>query len=288
MQINKSYFGNIITQDIINNIYYIIDNYNQFSKEDLDFIRYYIIEHEDILRYKYPIVPYDLTEDKIMILSDTHLGHKDDNMQYIFWAYEAAQDENIHKVLIAGDLFEGIIKSTINDIKIDEIKKNYNSNYYLYLLSLARSFPNINNIETKILLGNHDLSMIYEKLITHKDLINIYNQIPNSELIGIGKAYINWTSLDNKKNCRFILNYDTNIIFNKHNYNKELITISGHHHDYKEFDNEIYLPSLSNNRAKFPGLVTMELKNNNLIINPIQILPGSNIKINNKQKTLYL
>ena len=288
MIINKDYFGNTINQDIINNIYYIMDNYNQFSKDDLEFIRYYIIEHEDILRYNYPIVPYDIYEDKIMLLSDTHLGHKDDNMQYIYWAYETAQIENIHKVFISGDLFEGIITSTIKDIKIDEIKKNYDSNYYLYLQSLARSLPNIKDIETKILLGNHDLSMIYEKLITHKDLIDIYNKIPNSELLGIGKVYINWTSINNNYNCKFILNHHTNIIFNKHNYDKELITISGHHHYYKELDNEIYLPSLSNNRTKNPGLVIMELKDNNLIIDPRQIIPDNNKRMDNKQKTLHL
>lgn len=266
----------------------ILNDYTNYSEEELKLLRYYIIEHESELRLNYPIVPYDIYEDKIMIIADTHLCHKDDNMDYIYWAYNMAKEENISKVFIAGDIFEGIITATVEDIKINEIKKNYNSNYYNYVLSLARSMPNIDGIDTKILLGNHDLSMLYYPDVTPKDVMDIYDNIPNSELLGIGKVYINWNSISTKSNCRFILNHDTNLKFIDHNYIKEKLIISGHHHYYKYDEKEIYLSSLSNNRTFEPGLIIMELNNNILTIKPIKKIPLLNVTAHERQKTLQL
>ena len=130
--------------------------------------------------------------------------------------------------------------------------------------------------------------MLYYPTVTPKDIINIYDNIPNSELLGIGKVYINWNNINNSTNCKFILNHDTNLKFINHNYDKEHIIISGHHHKYEDRGNEVYLPSLSNNRSNYPGIVIMKLENNKLIIEPRQINPNYNKQIDNKIKTLQL
>ena len=287
--INKNYFGSIINDDIKKYVNYVLNHPDYFSSDDLKFIRYYIIEHEPNFRYDYPIVPYSLNADKIMIISDTHIGHKTGNIDYLNWAYQEAQFYKINKVFIAGDVFEGIIEKTLQEVNIDEIKKYYGNNYYFYLQEMAKKFPNINGIETKILLGNHDISMIFENMISTIDLMKLYESIPNSELLGIGKVYINWNAITNNTNCRFILNHDISTIhFSNHNYDKENITISGHHHYYAYNENEIYLPTLSTNRSFNPGLIIMELNNNSLITKQVHKINVLNITANDIPKTLIL
>lgn len=268
MNIKKEFFSDIINKEIISSIEYVINNSNLFCEEDLRFIRNYIIEHEPELRYNYPIVPYNLCEDKIMVIADTHLGNINDNIECINWAYEEALKKQVRKVLIAGDVFEGILPCRLDTIKLNEIKGKYaNNNYYLFLLDLAKKIPNIDGIETKILLGNHDLSLIYGNMISTKDFTYIYNLIPNSELLGIGKVYINWTGLSNKVNCKFILNHEANLTFANHNFGKEDFIISGHHHYYKIYNNEVYVPTLSNDRTDRPGFLIFTLSKKGLIVN---------------------
>ena len=90
--------------------------------------------------YMYDEIP----DEKILIVSDTHIGSCKENLEYIREAYRIAEKQGIKKALHGGDL----IQSTMSNVH----KKFYNEDRQID--HLLTEYPT--NLSNYIILGNHD------------------------------------------------------------------------------------------------------------------------------------
>ena len=195
-----------------------------------------------------------IKEDKIIVISDTHYGSKLEDYNYINLVYNYAINNNIFKILHAGDFLQGTIrpnKSKNMEEQISVVLKNYPYDKY---------------IQNYILLGNHD----YIALRKDINLLNYFNERKDLEILGFKKVYINWQN---------------NLISLSHNLKKyketiprvgTIVKFCGHRHELfiKEKDNnsKIYLPTLSNDikyyesDKNYPGFVESFIIDNILYV----------------------
>lgn len=120
----------------------------------------------------------DINDQELLILSDTHIGSRKENFEYIEEAYKKAATKGIKTAIHAGDL----IQSTYDPVKpefADEEKQiEHLINYYPYL----------SDFTTYVLLGNHDLNTFkkdpkyLQMLQDRKDLV----------IMGFKRAYLTW------------------------------------------------------------------------------------------------
>lgn len=192
--------------------------------------------------------PEDNTID-LLVVSDFHLGSHCEDYQLINDIYyNYCIDNNIHIVLNAGDLLEGVVN-------LPNIKKPWDEQVY----DAINNLPRINNILTFVVLGNHDHSILMNFGQNIRDVIKNYRDdiIP----LGYGQAELKI------KNDLIVLQHPLLVKeFKKSMYDHKVI-IRGHGHSSKlrcDGNNYIiYAPSLSNlnfNKSSFPGAIRLTLK----------------------------
>lgn len=167
---------------------------------------------------------FKISDDKCLVISDTHIGSYDEDLALILQAYEYAYKNNIKEIIHAGDLIEGL--SDINGFK-------HSLNIQI---SNAYNFYNcINDITTYYLYGNHDYNVyLYDKVSLKEKLENIKNLI----YIGTENSYINNGSDILKVSHECSKNWKNTPLFN---YS---ILLEGHHHKFRNIDSGISLPAL--------------------------------------------
>ena len=129
--------------------------------------------------YLYPLVPgITITDQKILIMSDTHIGSKFENMDYSKEAKKFAIDNNIHTILHTGD----VIQSTC-----DNVLMKY-QNQTAQLEHLVMDFPYDPSIRYIMLFGNHDFNTFSKD----EQYMNIFSSRKDFHLLGVKYGYINW------------------------------------------------------------------------------------------------
>lgn len=195
-----------------------------------------------------------INDNKIIVISDTHYGSKLEDYNYINLVYNYAINNNIFKILHAGDLLQGTIRPTKSANMQEQIE------------SVLKNYPYDKYIQNYILLGNHD----YIALRKDINLLSLFNQRKDLEILGFKKVYINWQN---------------NLIALSHNLKKykeeiprigTIVKFCGHRHELfiKEKDNnsKIYLPTLSNDikyyeaPKNYPGFVECYIIDNILYV----------------------
>lgn len=181
---------------------------------------------------KYIDIPF-INEEQIILISDTHLGSKYSNLEYLHQVYEYAVSHNIKTIIHLGDLFQ----STIKNVEPQFIEPDKQ-------LSIAISFFNMYpDITTYLLFGNHDLHLLKKDEAFNQELL----KLSNIKILGFKKSYITW------KNTIISLHHP----ISKYNlsipYLKEKILLFGHRHQLYIKDNKIFLPTLSDDLKTYNG-----------------------------------
>ena len=177
------------------------------------------------INQEFQIIP-ETESIKIVVISDTHFGNKNENLEYLDKVRDYIEKNDIKYLLHVGDLIEGLADPNYSiEKQIDFILNDYFVN------------KGIINI---VLLGNHDASLLMSGIY---DLEKVLEET-NATILGYKCAYL--------KICnRYIkLRHQINRMINNLNDYKSMISFYGHSHIYKFRKKEngasiIKLPTLS-------------------------------------------
>lgn len=210
----------------------------------------------------------NISDKKIMLISDTHYGSIYDNVNYAYYALDFAKKHDIKTVFHGGDVLEGNIKDKIRDGLVSKRQAEYFINNY----------PRDKDIMTHVVLGNHDYLALSESSKAKK----ILNSRDDIDIMGFKKIFFNWKGVNvgfqhNVKNYKLL--FDFNLFPSGH----EDLNFLGHSHFFHikecEAQNYIYIPAMcddplnktnprfvSYENALKPGFLTVEIFNNYIII----------------------
>lgn len=199
---------------------------NELSLTEYQQLQYLIIHNEEFLRGCYPIMHTSVSGDKIMYISDTHIGGEDEDEISLQVAYDTALRQNIKTVVHAGDLIEACANNQYDKSK-DVIEEE---------ISKALSYMP-KEITTKLLMGNHD----YSAIRTYPDIVSLFFSNPKLEILGMQKVLLNW---DNIATIR--VNHKINQLQYNREEDKGMIQLFGHYHTYQfnKLERSIFLPPI--------------------------------------------
>ena len=222
----KKYFDNYV---FLNNL----DYQKQISKIA------YCLNTEDQKKIL-PIIKVD--DDKVILISDTHLGSLNENYHYIDLVYNFAIENNINVILHAGDFMQGTVKPVLSSCQIIENQINY----------VINNYPMDKSIKNYVLIGNHDY-FVFRK---SDNIISHFSERNDIEFLGYKKVYINWH------------NYLISLSHYLSKYKidvpriETLLKFAGHRHELYFDGSTIHLPTLSddikyygNNYNNYPGFI---------------------------------
>lgn len=193
------------------------------------------------------ITPPDLEKFDFLIISDLHLASTMERIDLLDKAYNYCIKENIHTILVVGDLIDGFIGNIPKKYETSSSQIDY----------AMRVYPFDKNILNFLVLGNHD----YSALAYHGQNIKTVIENKRHDLIvtgfGEGKLHI--------KNDLIVMRHPLKIIKEQHDVYTKTLIIKGHTHHSKiwtDLNNFIiYAPTLSdiNNTGLLPSMIHMNL-----------------------------
>ena len=146
----------------------------------------------------YPSLPQiDISEKKIIFMSDTQFGSKYENLSYTYDLFDFAIKNGYHIVLHGGDIIEGNINRRRNMSSIRQ------AHYFV------DKFPHDDSITTHALYGNHDFLAMQR----NEDVRAVLESREDVNMLGFKKAYIRWNGntislqhdIDNYKISMYLL-----------------------------------------------------------------------------------
>lgn len=209
----------------------------EYQKLQQVLITHYILEYQlnffnkefvkDEYLDAYPICEYPIKDNKLLFISDTHLGSRDENQAYIDFLANYVIKNNIRTVIHAGDFIEGQCRAPYLERNIDDLKNE--------LYNAIELWPK--EFTTQLLLGNHDFSSI-----KYPDLIDALFGLNNIKILGMGQVLLDWNDLLIR-----IKHQINQISFERKTFDA-LITLKGHSHLYYSNPDKkhILIPPLCN------------------------------------------
>ena len=209
--------------------YYEVIFLLQKSLSDLDIPSNYIYE--------------EIPDEKILIVSDTHVGSYKENLEYIREAYRVAQSLGIKKAIHGGDL----IQSTFSNVH----KKYMNEDRQID--HLLQEYPT--GLENYIVLGNHDLNTV--KKDDH--YLARMSERKDFHIMGIKRAYLSW------QGHRITLSHECRKYRMPIESLDAILSFAGHsHHLIYHNNGSIKIPTLSDDLFEhnygLPGFLIGELR----------------------------
>lgn len=210
---------------------------------------------------------YRVDSDKVMIISDTHLGGIYGNYDLVYWVYDFALKNGIKYILHAGDIIEGYVNRSIESpIAYEQVKE------------LQEKYPKTDEIKTYYILGNHDyMNKVSNKkkeiYAPHLVKDTAYN-IRGLEYAGVLKTYINFYD-----EHRIMLYHSDQYGLRYPNLEHDLV-LKGHGHGYciDEKNNIVHLPSLcknTHNKNINSGFIVLSLLDNSYEIDKYRFNNGN-------------
>lgn len=188
-----------------------------------------------------PMKEFD--SDKVILISDTHIGSYSDKSAYLEYVNDYATANGIKDIIHGGDL----LHSTKKNVKKYCWRPN---EQILYLLDYLND-----DLNYHILFGNHD----YHAFKKDEKALRIIESQKNIDILGFKRAYFTFASklFSIMHKCdKYPLNLPNVDTF---------INFYGHRHECKvEGDNSIWIPTLSEDVKEYgesifdPGFLTME------------------------------
>lgn len=213
----------------------------------------YILEGNNIVHNKKSNLPikylnYPSNYLNMLFISDTHLGHYNDNIDLLKDIYLKARDRDVDIIFHLGDLGNGNNKES--KIKNFESLKNYCIRHYPY-----------SEVDTYILSGNHDYYNKEDKDLVKEvtDVRGDLNYLGNRPLIVV------------LNNFKFLLAHgdDRKKYYHKLYKSSEAdLLIYGHEHCYGLVKNKDYqelkVPSLLDDGSRDMGVWWLSINNNDI------------------------
>lgn len=259
---HKVYYD--LTNDVINRVYVQFCSgtpFEEIMKRNClsRFEVLAILRQKDISKeYIYENLGPQIDTEKILIISDTHIGSELENLDYIKDAYEFARLNGITHVFHGGDL----LHSDLEGVRSDMRKPTKQIEYAL------ANYPEIDNITTHILLGNHDFNL-FVRTYTDDKLLNMLKERKDFDILGFKKAYLKWyKTLVSIRHS--MPKYDINARDIKSNF-----SFQGHKHMFKQnhpVAPDFSLPALSDDydtstySKNEPGFVVLERKGKTYLV----------------------
>lgn len=204
--------------------YFELENYELLSIYENILLDYRTKDYDFFRKIKYDylenILFTELTSEKVVIISDTHLGSKGENLEYLRQIKYFLENENISLLFHGGDIGDGLINPS----------RKYNS-YNKQLDHICNSYLKFDGIKQYLLGGNHDME--YKK--RHRDILRILSK-SNKHIYPLGyyksffKVYEAIIAFNHMK-----MKGDIQLI-------KPAFTILGHSHRYRYSKGRIFIP----------------------------------------------
>lgn len=223
----------------IDAVYFLLDKMNKgiITSEEYKVLQYFLIKNSQVFESNYPVCTTSINDDRVLFISDTHIGSEYESHYFMFNAYNFAINNNIRTVIHLGDLIEGTVRENRRTLSYENAKAE---------LERAINYVCYYGIETKLLLGNHDFSIVnkfsypsFPKLVD-----NYFTTNKLFSVLGLGRVVLNWNGVKiilSHKISEKLLNYEKGEIVSD-------FELLGHAHWYymSENKNAISVPSLSN------------------------------------------
>lgn len=194
---------------------------------------------------------YRVDSDKVIIISDTHLGGIYGNYDLVYDVYDFALKSGIKYILHAGDIIEGYANDKIESpIAYDQVRE------------LQEKYPKTDEIKTYYILGNHDyMSMVsnQKNVIYEPHLVkDTANNINGLTYAGVLQTYINFNDQH-----RIMLKHNDGWGLRFPGLEHDLILKGhGHWYQFQEQSRMICLPALKKrdySKAENIGFVVLSL-----------------------------
>ena len=181
-----------------------------------------------------------LLDDKLLVMADTHLGSKFENMDYIYGTCEWGVKNNIKSFIHLGDAIQSTYKP------VSKIYNTFESQVY----HLINDFPKMDGVTFYFLFGNHDFHTFSQK----RWLLDMVQEREDFKILGFSKAYIYY-----KKIPVLLSHWCPKYNFEIPNV-KSFFTIKGHSHCLSIRDNTIFASSISDDMKNngIPGFLVLD------------------------------
>lgn len=174
---------------------------------------------------------------KFIAISDTHIGHKKSNINYVYDIYEYSDKKDINMFVHCGDLLEGSSQPIMSlDDQLEYFLKNY---------------PVKENALTFVAFGNHDEIFVKEKHIN----LNTFISKNRDDIIPIGFKHSIIDVLSNE----IVVSHEGKFLSGPG------LKLAGHSHRFKfssnNYNNIIVCPTLSDylHTSNYPGAVEVHI-----------------------------
>ena len=119
-----------------------------------------------------------IQDEKIIVISDTHIGSIYENIDYLKQVYDYAKKHNITTILHTGDLIQSTARNVSNKYR----------NEYNQICHVIEDYPQDDSITNYFSLGNHD----YHTLKKDSIYLETLDTRPDFNILGFKRNYINW------------------------------------------------------------------------------------------------
>ena len=221
--------------------------FSEYSDTEKEMLKNIYIEHACM---------FHLNEEKVMLVSDTHISRINDNIAYLYRVLEYCKKNSIHHLIHAGDIGNG--KITVNDRRMpvcfSDVSKEEVEKERDYLLC---NYPTSPDIHQYILAGNHD--SWYEDSPLQVDILKILAREKKINPLGFYQAFFTfygyYISLEHENRNIYQITNQPNLI-------SHLIKIKGHYHKAMVKGKSLYVPPLYKytnyeNQSRIPGFIVM-------------------------------
>ena len=187
------------------------------------------------------------TEERFLVISDLHFGNENERIDLIERAYNFCIKNDIHVILIAGDIIDGTYTKNVKERDEQEV--------YEQVRHLVNDYPFDDRIINIGVLGDHDHSVLTTNYINLKEVLN-----NKRHDICIG-GYNNTTI--SVKNDNIMLYHHINGGGVTQGYFYPIV-IKGHGHTYnaiKRDDGVLYIsaPALSSVMGDYPSALLLDV-----------------------------
>lgn len=223
-----------------------IEKFTGVSKNTLLYVlnpRKFNLKREEIPTFK--------TEgEKILVIADTHIGSHWENLNYIDEAYETGIKENVSSCIHLGDIIQG------------SFNKGLDKPISYQLKTLEKVYPEVEEFETYLLMGNHDY-VVFEY---DKDAKILLESKKGLHPLGYKRAYFNWN------NYLFGMDHKIKQIEDDYVIRDAGLCFIGHGHELKiKSQDKLKAPTLSDNiinkeSGAYPAFLIAEMYDNEVFV----------------------
>ncbi len=215
--------------------------YKKNCKRELQFVKE-VCKREELPSFK--------TEAKsILIIADTHIGSRLDNLKYIDQAYETGVKLGVEACLHLGDIIQAEINHSDKSIE--------------YQLNILRDvYPEPSEFITHVLLGNHD----YRVFEINPDAKKILESKKQMNILGYKRAYFDWC------NYMFAMEHKVKQLNDELPFDDVALNFTGHGHELKlKSDARLKTPTLSDDiinqrNGAYPAFIIANMEEDKTVI----------------------